>query len=427
MKNDGDRKQARLLSAVTSFYLRSDRFNGLPVSLAMQRLHWPVEIVRDVAAVLLESGFLSVNAGDFHPNPHIKAFDPLPIDRQLASLKTADPHQTCLYPEPAHLKRVVDRQKYAGRPFTLRLALGEPQLKFAVFDLTVLEHYRSDPRYIYRHGDTQGSIYASDESRRKGLKRRDRVLLETFGFAYNARFNRAAASFLWYLSQLSPEHQALWQAKSLQGKYRLHPNYFRTQILGEWADSSSIFSAFLEEIRVINAMTKAMGRPPLFRNEPSHDDKPREFTFLIRPTSRELDAFRHLLDKLLADNINKAFFSGEVSAEEEIPRRDGRIEVRQKGTLRLLEEWLRARFRPSDPKPLDDMLKTLRSIRRERGKPAHELNDNVFDQRFFRQQRALIIEAYGALRMLRLILANFPAARSVEVPAWLYEGKICTY
>src|SRR5688572_12553489 len=57
---------------------------------------------------------------------------------------------------------------------------------------------------------------------------------------------------------------------------------------------------------------------------------------LIRPTLREFNAFVHVLDKFMSENINKNFFGADVSPETERPRKDGKIVVTQKGTIQLL-------------------------------------------------------------------------------------------
>jgi hypothetical protein len=72
------------------------------------------------------------------------------------------------------------------------------------------------------------------------------------------------------------------------------------------------------------------------------------------------------------------------------------------------------------------MIQTFRKIRKLRQKPAHAVNEDAFDQKYFREQRELIIEGYGAIRTLRLILANNPATHGHAVPDWLQEGKIYT-
>jgi hypothetical protein len=37
-----------------------------------------------------------------------------------------------------------------------------------------------------------------------------------------------------------------------------------------------------------------------------------------------------------------------------------------------------------------------------------------------------MMQAYGAIRTLRLIFANHPSASKVEIPRWLSEGRIWT-
>ncbi len=60
-----------------------------------------------------------------------------------------------VYPERTYLERVVDRDQYQGRPYTLGLALGDAELFHRAFDLSVLERYRNDPRYLYQAADVR--------------------------------------------------------------------------------------------------------------------------------------------------------------------------------------------------------------------------------------------------------------------------------
>jgi len=128
----------------------------------------------------------------------------------------------------------------------------------------------------------------------------------------------------------------------------------------------------------------------------------------------------------MSDNINKDFFSREVPDTEEIVRADGKTEVRHIGTIRMLEVWLNRRFRAKDPAPLDEMLESFRNVRRLRQKPSHFPTEDKFEQRFIHEQRELMIAAYKAIRTLRLIFTNNPAAKGVEVPKWLWKGDIWT-
>jgi len=94
----------------------------------------------------------------------------------------------------------------------------------------------------------------------------------------------------------------------------------------------------------------------------------------------------------------------------------------------LLEEFIRGQFKPGKDSqaPMDEMFDTFKKIRKLRTKPAHSVEEDVFDQEYFKEQRALFIEAYKALRMLRLIFQNHPQADRNKIPDWLYEGKINT-
>jgi hypothetical protein len=147
--------------------------------------------------------------------------------------------------------------------------------------------------------------------------------------------------------------------------FGVHPDFFRTQIVGDFPETIPISEAFFMEMAVIAEMSKAMGRPPLFRET----KRPKRFALLIRPTAYEFERFVLLLDKCVSDNIDRKFFLQDVEFEALKPRPDGQEVVEQKGTIQILDEWLRKRFRPADsspPSPLDTALATFREIRKLR-------------------------------------------------------------
>lgn len=369
---------------------------------------------------------------DIELNPHILRTGFPPKNMQAEKLDTNELHHTCIYPRVKHLDAIITHSDYDSEPYKLQLALGEPQLSFRSFDLSVLEFYRNDPRYLYKNDDINGFISIRDEYfESKQIAEHDQVLLESFGFSYDSEYNRAVAVYLCYIARLSPEHQQVWRAKELTGDYKLHPDYFRNTIMGEWGERVPIFSAFQKELYIINMMASAMERPPLFRHDFGEygENKPLKFGFLIRPTLEEFNNFVLLLDKLLSDNINKDFFMREIPTEKEILRDDGKIKVQDKGTLLILDEWVRAKYRTADWEPWDQSIQTLREIRRLRQKPAHAMDENIFDQHYFKKQRQLIIKAYSALRTIRLLFSNHQSvkAANVEVPDWLQNGDIWTY
>jgi hypothetical protein len=205
---------------------------------------------------------------------------------------------------------------------------------------------------------------------------------------------------------------------------KLHPDYYRASIVGAWPERVSIYEAFIEELRVINAMAVAMGRPPLFRQDFTDKPRPREFASLLRPTAKGFDQFVHLLDKLMSDNINKRFFRSDVPDYDLVEHEDGSFERKPRGTIQMLERWLSERFKPKDEDPMKESFSTFREVRKLRRAPAHETGDDVFDQAFIHRQRELIGKTYDAVRTLRLVLANHPEAKGVEIPEWLFKGEI---
>ncbi len=81
-------------------------------------------------------------------------------------------------------------------------------------------------------------------------------------------------------------------------------DYFAGSFLGKFTKGRSIYEAFLEEEKQINLLSRIIGKPPLFKKE--YEFIP-HFSVLPRPTVRYYNAFIHLLDKLISENINKKF------------------------------------------------------------------------------------------------------------------------
>ncbi len=421
-----------ILETIVHFYLNSGDFNGIPAATLAKQHMVAWEKLRDFLREFIEEDLVGVLYSDLEVNTHILRTGFPPKEIQIEKLVTNELFHTCIYPRTKYLETVVNFSLYDKEPYKLCLALGEPQLTYRSFDLTVLEVYRNDPRYLYNNDDVNGYISVRDEFYESDkMAEKDQILLETFGFSYDSNFNRAVAVYLRYLSDLSPEHQQIWRAKELKGDYRLHPDYYRNTIIGDWGERVPIFMAFQKELYIINQMAAAMGRLPLFHQDFGEygEDKPQKLSFLVRPTLEEFNSFVLLLDKLISDNINKDFFRNEILYETETERNDGKILVQNKGTLQILDEWVRKYFRTSDWKPWDESIKTLRKVRKLRQKPAHALDENVFDQRYFKDQRELIIEVYSAVRTLRLLLANHHAvkAKKIPIPDWLQNSMIWTF
>lgn len=418
----------KILDEITIFYLKSPDFNGIPASELSRKLEVEFSELIDFLRELISERKVGALYIPPFVNPHVirRGFES--TDMQIERLTDPETEVICLYPFPIHLQEVVDHSNYENKPYELALALGSPQVIHRSFDLSVLEFYRNDPRYIYENDDVRGHISYNNADH---LSERDRIVLEKFGFSYDADLNRAVAVFVYHLARLSPEHQQIWKAKELGDDYELHPDFYRNAILGEWGEKVSIFDAFASELYLIRQMTQGMDRPPLFREDYGeyNENKPRKFGFLVRPTLEEFNDFIHLLDKMISENINKKFFQKEVPYETEIERRDGKIQVQPKGTLQILDDWVRKFFRPADGwQDWDEAIQAFKEVRKKRQEPAHVINENVFDQKYFKEQRELTIHAYQGMRTLRMALENHPKVRNLDIniPDYLRESKIWT-
>jgi len=418
--------QDEIVTAVVSAYFESRDFNGYSVFQLKADFGLTDDQAKEFLRSLIDSGKVETVFGNVHPNPHVKAFSGTSKEQQLEWLESLDfSSHFCLYPTAATINGYKAMPDYSEEPYKNEIALGAGQLDFRVFDLAVLEYYRNDPRYYYQTDFINGQISTEDEHfESEEMPEHDQVLLQSFGFAYDDNLNRGVAVFLRYLSALSPEHQKIWKSKQLNGNYQLHPDYLRNS-MGHWGTRIPIFEAFLCELDIINEMAKLIGKPKLFR-ETYRNNTPRNFGFLLRPTMAEFNNFVLLLDQMMSENLNKKFFEVDISLTEDIQRDDGKVEVRRKGTISLLEEWIKGNFRTADKEPLDEMFATFRKVRRLRQKPAHSPQGNEFDQQYFHEQRQLVIDAYNAVRIIRLILTNHPKvqANPPEINDMLYRGEI---
>ena len=415
-----------ILQEITRFYLESLDFNGIPSSELSRRLGVRFNELFDCLTELISEGKVGILYAPTFINPCIIRFRFESESKQIERLVNPEIRNICLYPRPAHLQESVNHSDYKNKPYTLDLALGSPQLNHRFFDLSVLENYRNDPRYAYEVNDFVGHIcYHSGQ-----IADSDQIMLERFGFSYDSGLNRAVTVCLRYLRHLSPEHQQMWKSKELEGDYYLHPVYHE-YILGEFGSGMqlSIFDAFVVELYLIRQMTVQIGRPSLFHKDYGEhgENKPKKFSFLIRPTLEEFNNFVHLLDKMISENINKKFFQKEVSYENEIERKDGRVQIQPKATLQILDDWVRQFFRLADDwQDWEVAIQAFKEIRKKRQKPAHAIDENVFDQKYFKEQRELIIRAYEGMKTLRMLFANHPEVKgsNMDIPNYLQGATI---
>lgn len=233
--------------------------------------------------------------------------------------------------------------------------------------------------------------------------------------------------YLGYLNGLTNEHQIYWKNREIMGECKVLREYHENSIQGNWTFSYSVFSGFIGELCCLNELVEVIYDKQIFRKNFDKDSRPKEFTFFFMPTLKNYHEFVSLLDKMISDNINSDFFKQKVELFEFEELKGDVIERRQKGTLKLFEEWLHTIYKIENQAKLKDIFKVFRKVRQERINPAHKISENIYDKKFTEMQRNLISESYSSMRVLRKIFQQHPKAKDVEIPDWLENGEIKTF
>jgi hypothetical protein len=156
------------------------------------------------------------------------------------------------------------------------------------------------------------------------------------------------------------------------------------------------------------------------------DRRPAGLIFFRLPTLRNFNEFILAMDKLLSDNLDQSFFKGAVSLEVETTRNDGKVIVRPKGTLSLLEEWLDIQFTWGNA-DVPRITEPLRRVRKLRQKPAHTFEEDTYSDDYERQQHEILHEIYESMAQLRGTLMQHRDAPTIKIPSFLAERNIVFY
>lgn len=360
-------------------------------------------------------------------NPHIKRYLDASIENQLKFLAT-NFNEVGLYPCAKWLNE-LSPPGFENLPFKRKMLLGCPQVFPQYFELRALEHYAYDPRFSFDFTDYSGRASIKDEYDSSSfVLNRDKMFIERFGIGYKSSDSHRVA-MLWVtdLANFTSEHQIRWSTYAIEENCKMDPDFYKNQVIGDWADNVGIYSAFIEEIRVINAICNRVGWPKLFKHE-FQDDVP-GFRIPFSSTSQNYLNFARLLDKMLSDNMNSKFFRRNLPEKERIEvirnNETDQDEVIRLGTINLLDKFIQRNFRPTND--IDEMIQVFKTIRRLRSDESHRLLENRYHLDYEKMHDKLIDEAYDSLRLLRLILSNHPSVKNEIrdiVPDWLYEGKV---
>lgn len=419
----------KVLDIITEKFITSHDFNGIPIQELIARSEIELPKLFELLESLIKEEKITLTFASHSENPHIKRLPDLSIDEQIKNLSSEPPYWVCAYPVKEIVESKLKLSEFDNKPFTKRLYCAEPQLTPVYFELGILETYFRDPRYIFAFHDNSGNIHVrSEHYESEKFQEKHKIFIQTFGIGYDSNKNRIVVVYLRYLQPLSPEHQQVWNAHRIDEKCTINSDYLNATLYGAWPRFHSVYHAFCEEQIEINKLALLMGKPNLF-NKTFREERPEGFFPMLRPTSKNYYDFIHILDKLISENINRDFFKGDIPLEEKITSKDGSIETRQLGTIKLLENWLNAHYRDADGNDVStDLVKPFKELRRIRQTPAHKLNTDEHNFKFPKMQDEILGEVKMTFTKLRLILMAHPNAREkYSPPDWLDGDKIVFY
>lgn len=409
------RARRKILDDVIEHYVTSGDFNGLalrPSTLTQRQL-------RHVRRLVADGHLQVVSEADFI-NPHIRPWaSKRSVEDQVADVDNlSDTMHLCLYPTPAAMAGRAELETFLEEPYRHRLASGRGTLDLAYFTVDVIEQYRNDPRYHYWSSDFEVHFGIGDDAYLdEDEPDRDKVASLRVGFAYDEttirsdKVKRYACAFVGDLAKFTPEHQQRWRTYEVEPNEstHAHPVWWAMQG-GHWPDGMGPFERIVGELEAINELFEIAYGARLFRTT----DRPREWGWVLRPSTQEWHQFLLATDKLLSDNLSHDALSA-TGVDRRTPEGD------PAGTLLRLR-WYLEKCTPTSPETIDGIVEPLRSVRAERQKPAHALVVPTTDATLTAQQRDCLHDVAQALFTLRQVLELHPKTREVWSTPHHLEG-----
>lgn len=404
----------KLLKEITDYYLTSLDYNGLPV-YAIENCD--IELL----CQLIEENHIEVLSSDDVLNPHIKAFDSHhDISTQIERLLSNSDH-CVLYPSSQTLSTIdIDYSV----PYTAQMRKGTKQFEIVYFDIEILERYANNPIFFIADSGYRGMICPEDKyCECDGI---DYEYIRDYGMAYidGEKLRRAIGVFVCDLAKLSPKKQQLWKGFELehQNKCHVHSGFIKNLILGEWVTDVWVFHAILDEMVIINKICNAISIPPLFNHTygTHYTEKPEGYRNILLPTKKNYHDFVVVLEKLLVHNLSYKTFVQKGIMVKSVSRKDEA--GTDKGSMQMLKEWLCINTSADEEKIQEYIINPLKTIRKIRQTPAHELTSNEYDIDYYKKQFDLVNDAYGSIRSIRELLYSHPYAKTVILPDYFTDG-----
>ena len=385
-----------LLNEVFLYYTHSTEFNGMPLSSVTSCLKEKATIV---ISKLIEKGDICILSSKFDNNPNIIRFGFPSIEEQMEYVQNYTFNEDFfLYPSPNYLEKNRNISEIVQYPFKCKMATGYPQLKACFFEYNVLQHYAFDPRMNLKFNDYQGGIH-SDTT----INSTQYINLKTFGIGRNKE-NFVIVAFPRDLQNMSSMNQNIWFGHMIKEttNCKILKDYFNNLFNVSWHFPDTIYRAILKEIVNISDLTIEAFGMSLFRKTYIKENL-EKFDMLPFPSLESYNQFLLLLEKIVISNINVHFFEKFMSIKQD----NGNT----RGTLDCLNEWINH----INSSICDDVLSPLKQLRKERQKPAHEIQSNDYANEYLTKQHLLCKSIHRSLHLLRCLLQTHPKLKNRKI------------
>ncbi len=339
-----------------------------------------------------------------------------------------------LFPTSIQIKEVIkDKVKYHELPpFEKMMLDGMPRLNFLYFRIDVLNRFLYDPRYIVSHLDYTGSIYYLPEEDSVDLDENN-LYLKHFGIAYNKKTNENVITvFPCDLAKLSPKHQYHFYSHMYEDQTPYAPDVaYWKNVMGEVSEGISIFSAFNEELQIINKMTNILCGKALFKKEFNLEkNRPEYFHPFLIPTKTMYCNFCRTLYRMFADQLDVETIK-KIALKLNIYIQD----FEDMRALKALKNLFSIGFKSFNGTDTGKEILSIwqGKIHDNRNRLSHSFVDDIYDPKFVFEYRKILDAAYRSVRLIRLVLSSLPEIKQaivnkeIEISDDLYNGNINMY
>lgn len=445
----------KLLNDVLEYYLNSKDYNLYPITKLYEQ-NLEIENTKNIIIELIKDNILDLYYCE--TNYYIKNFNlQIPLEKKIDYInnlpKNYTPHFienikidkenciqiTCndeippisLFPTPTTIKKYIKNKVQYNNiaPFNKMLLEGTPHLKFLYFRIDVLNRFIYDPRYMVYNIDYSGRIYYNEDNKKKEQDE-NHIYLSHFGLAYNKKTNENVITIFPHdLAKLSLKHQYYFYSYLFDNQEDFIPDIsYYQNVMGEFSEGLSIFSAFFEEMKLINKMFNTICAKNLIKNifEFTQQNRPEYFHPFLMPTKTMYHNFCRTLYRLFIDQLDKNAmieFAKEIGIE---------LDTGKKGSMSLLQELFNKGFKSFNGNNLGDEIINIwkKTIHEHRNKISHSFVDDIYDVNIFQEYRYTINEAYKSIRLIRLVLSTISVIKNsiennkIEISEDLYRGNI---